>query len=459
MKSRFFGGFLQPGPFHFVGLGGIGMSGLAELLLASGHQVSGSDLQDGPLLRRLEKMGARVEIGHHPSHLGDARVVVRSSAIPRSNAELQEAERREIRVIHRAELLADMMRQLVGIAVSGTHGKTTTTSMIVEVLQACGHDVSAVIGARLPRLGSNARLGAGPLFVAEADESDKSFLQLSPVVAVVTNIDFDHMDVYRDEQDLIESFAAFMNSVPFFGQVIACQQDPHLSRALKKVHRRVITYALEEQADLSARNIELGAFEARYDCYAADERLGRIELKVGGRHNVLNSLAAVAAGLFVESPFAAIAAGLGEFRGAERRLQWKGEEAGVAVIDDYAHHPTEIEVTLEACRRLGRRLLVVYQPHRFSRTKDLLTRMNACFEGAEVLYLLDVYPAGEAPIPGVDSDRLARQIEGHRRVEYVADRSRMVPLLRSASRPGDVILTMGAGDVWKIGEEFLAQNN
>lgn len=444
--------------FHFIGIGGIGMSGLAEILLQSGLPVSGSDLQETPITERLQGLGARIHIGHSESNLADAQVVVFSTAVKQTNAELEAARARKRIIIHRSELLAELMRSRQSIAVTGTHGKTTTTSMIALLLLDAGLDPTIVVGGRLKSLQSTARLGQGPYLVCEADESDRSFLKLFPVHAVVTNIDLDHMDYYRDLADLQQCFLEYMNKVPFYGMTVLCLDDPNLRPLLKIVHRRVITYGLNPEAEFSARDIQLGSMRAGYECLHRGQPLGRIELKVGGRHNVQNSLAAVAVGANLNIPFPAIARALGSFEGAERRMEWKGTRDDVWVMDDYGHHPAEVRATLEACKATGRRLVVVFQPHRYSRTQHLMTELGACFEEADRLYLMEIYAAGEAPIPGVTGERLAEEVRRHREVTYVPDQEKIVELLRQDTAAGDLLLTLGAGDVWKIGEAFLAKS-
>ena len=440
---------------HFVGIGGIGMSGLAELLLRDGYEVSGSDLEDSELLERLRQMGARISIGHDAGSLQDAEAVVFSSAVPPDSPELVAAEDRQLPVISRGELLAQLMGKKKGITIAGTHGKTTTTSMIGLMMLEAGLEPTIVVGARFEAIGSNARLGEGDWFVAEADESDRSFLRLSPVCSVVTNIGLDHMDEYRDLEDLQESFLEHMNKTSGEGLVVACGEDAHLAPILKKLHRRVVTYGLEPEADICARQLELSWERSSYDCYEQGNCLGRIELPVPGRHNVLNSLAAVAVGRYLEVPFEGIQRSLAAFRGVERRLQWKGEKGGVWVIDDYGHHPEEIRVTLEACKVGGRRTVVVFQPHRYTRTQHLMEEMSRCFADGDVLYLMDIYPAGEDPIAGVTSERLAKEILRHHPVRYIAEREELLAVLKKETKEGDLLLTLGAGNVWKIGESFL----
>lgn len=444
--------------FHFVGIGGIGMSGMAEILLCSGCEVSGSDLKDSPLLKRLRAIGARISIGHDASNLGAAEAVIFSSAVPEENPELAAARNRGLPIMPRGQLLAQLMHLKKGITVSGTHGKTTTTSMIALILLEASLDPTMLIGAQLEAIGSSARLGKGEWFVAETDESDRSFLMVSPLCTVVTNIDLDHMDEYQDLGDLQQAFLEHMRRVPVGGLVVACADDSNLTPILKKLHRRVITYGLGPGADIFAQRLELTWLRSSYQCYEKDRCLGAIELSVPGRHNVLNSLAALAVGLrVVKVPFELIQRSLATFRGMERRLQWKGEKDGVWVIDDYGHHPAEVRATLKACKMSGRRTVVVFQPHRYSRTYHLMGEMSRCFADADALYLMDIYPAGEKPIPGVNSERLAQEIARYRGVKYLPDREELLADLRREAVAGDLLLTLGAGDVWEIGEAFLEQ--
>ena len=452
--SSFFAGH-RVGPVHFVGIGGIGMSGLARILAQSQVQVSGSDQQEGEVLDSLRGLGVRVEIGHREENLPEAGLLVVSSAISGDNVEVEAARRRGFQVLHRSEMLGELLRYRVGIAVSGTHGKTTTSAMIAVLLKEAGLDPTAIVGARLTNLGTNAVLGCGPHLVCEADESDRSFLRVPAVLKIVTNIDADHMDVYRDLEDLEDAFLQFMNSVPFYGLVIACRDDPGLRDLLKKVHRQVLTYGLDEDAEVSAEHLENKAFGTAFTCFYGGRELGRAELHVPGRHNVQNALAAIAVGVRLEIPFEKVCEALACFQGTERRQQFKGERDGVAVIDDYGHHPTEIRATLDSLGEFGRRTIVVYQPHRYSRTEYLMDRMGNCFEAADRLFVMGIYAAGEEPIPGVDSRELVDRIGRSREATLVEERSAMVRILEQETRPGDLVVTMGAGDVWKVGEEFL----
>ena len=446
--------------FHFVGIGGIGMSGLAEILLSSGSQVSGSDLQESELLDRLRGLGARIFIGHDAGHLGDVDRVIYSSAVSEENPELARARSLHLPILSRGELLGELMDLQKGISIAGTHGKTTTTAMLGLCLLEAGVDPTVVVGARFEALKSNARLGQGEWFVAEADESDRSFLKLSPFCAVVTNIDLDHMDEYRDLADLQDAFVEHLNSTLAEGLVVACRDDAGVAAILKKLHLRVVTYGLESGADICARQLELEWRRSSYDCYEGDSYLGRIQLGVPGQHNVLNSLAAVAvARNLIQVPFETIQSSLAAFQGVERRLQWKGKKKGVWVVDDYGHHPAEVRATLEACKASGRRIVAVFQPHRYTRTRYAMKELSQCFTGADVLYLMDIYPAGEEPLAGVTSEHLAGEIGRHQLVRYLPGEKELLADLKEETRAGDLLITLGAGDVWKIGEAFLEEEN
>ena len=444
---------------HFVGIGGSGMSGIAEVLLNLGYTVSGSDLKRSPVTDRLVSLGARFAEGHSAERLLGAQVVVTSTAVKLDNPEVLEARRRNVPVIPRAEMLAELMRLKYGVAVAGSHGKTTTTSMVALVLDKGGLDPTVVVGGRLGVLGSGARLGKGDFMVAEADESDRSFLKLSPTMAVVTNIDREHLDTYHDLADLQEAFLGFVNKVPFYGAGVLCLDDPPVQDLLPRVERRVVTYGLSPQAHVSAHDLTVGPLGSTYTATLAGEALGPIELRVPGAHNAVNSLAAVAVGLDLGVPFAAVKAGLLSFTGVDRRFQVRGEAGGVLVIDDYGHHPTEIRVTLEALRtRAGtRRTVVLFQPHRYTRTQVLWDDFCRCFHQADVLLLTDVYAAGEEPLEGVSADTLARAIgeRGHRNARYAGDLKAAAERLAESVQEGDVVLTLGAGSVWTAGEELL----
>ena len=454
---------------HFVGIGGIGMSGIAELLANLGYAVSGSDEKRSAVTERLAGLGIRVVYGHDASNIGDADVVVVSSAVRPTNAEVREAERRQVPVIPRAEMLAELMRLRYAVAVAGAHGKTTTTSMIALVLERAGLDPTAVIGGRLSAFGSNARLGRGPLMVAEADESDRTFLKLFPTIAVITNIDHEHLENYGGFDDLQQAFVDFANKVPFYGAVVACADDPHLAAILPRMTRRVTTYGLDAaRADLSAMDVVLGPLSAQAtimrrarragdpaNAYAA---LGRVSLHVPGRHNLQNALAAVAVGLELDLPFDRIAAGLAEFRGAERRFEVRGEPNGILVVDDYGHHPTEIAAVLAAARQLKRRIVVAFQPHRFTRTAALMDAFGPALAAADHIVLTDIYAAGEDAIAGVTIDRLAAAIRSSVRapVDVVLRLDDLVPAIVRVAKPGDVVITLGAGSIGSVPEALVA---
>ncbi len=444
------------------------MSGIAELLANLGYEVSGSDAKRSDVTARLETLGVRVYTGHAAGHVGTADVVVVSSAIATDNPETVEARRRGVPVIPRAEMLAELMRLRYGIAIAGAHGKTTTTSMVAFALERAGLDPTAVIGGRLSAFGSNARLGSGDYMVVEADESDRSFLKLSPSIAVVTNIDHEHMESYGSWENLQQAFVDFANKVPFYGAVIACADDPPVRAILPRLTRRVITYALADRdatdADITGTAVTLKGFGS--SCTVAQRlgdgrrvELGRLGIRVPGRHNMLNALAGIAVGLEVGVPFARLASALGEFAGAERRFQTRGEAGGVLVVDDYGHHPTEIAAVLAAARAgIDRRVLVVFQPHRYSRTSQLLGAFGPALAAADEIVLTDIYAAGEAPIPGITIAALADAIRAAAAcpVHVVAALDEVPEAVASLARPGDLVLTLGAGSIGGIGDRILA---
>jgi UDP-N-acetylmuramate--alanine ligase len=446
---------------HFVGIGGVGMSGIAEVLLNMGYRVTGSDARRGETVERLERLGAKVFIGHDTSNIEGAHVVVYSSAVARDNVEVQAARLRGVPVIPRAEMLAELMRLKYGIAIAGTHGKTTTTSLVAAVLGAGGFDPTVVVGGRVHGLGTNARLGQGEFLVAEADESDGSFLKLSPTIAVVTTIDAEHLDHYGDLDAVRAAFLAFANKVPFYGAVVLCLDQPNIQQMIPAVEKRVITYGLEASADLTARRLEFAGTTARFEVLRRGRPLGPASLQVPGRHNVLNALAAVAVGLDLDMPFEVIAGALAGFSGVQRRFQIRGEARGVLVVDDYGHHPAEIRATLAAAKAgYDRRVITVFQPHRYSRTRDLRQEFLTAFNQSDVLVVMDIYGAGETPIPGVSARDLAEGIaaHGHREVHYMnGDRAAVVAFLCESTRSGDLVLTLGAGDVGALGPEVLAR--
>jgi UDP-N-acetylmuramate--alanine ligase len=444
---------------HFVGIGGIGMSGIAELLANLGYAVSGSDEKRSSVTDRLETLGIRVTYGHDASHVGDADVVVISSAVRPTNPEVGEAISRQIPVIPRAEMLAELMRLKFAIAVAGALGKTTTTSMIALVVERAGLDPTAVIGGRLKAFGSNARLGRGELMVVEADESDRSFLKLFPSMAVITNIDREHLENYGDFDDLQQAFVDFVNKVPFYGSVVACTDDQVLAALIPRMTRRVISYGLEGPAcDVTATDLSFGPLTVRAtiqqrqrgaEGFTALVKLGSLSLEVPGRHNLQNALAAIAIGLELGLSFERIAAGLAEFRGVERRFEIHGEPNNILVVDDYGHHPTEIAAALDAARRLNRRLVVAFQPHRYTRTAALLDSFGPALASADHILLTDIYAAGEDPIPGITIERLAEAIRKSTSVpvEVVPALDDVVRALVREARPGDAVITLGAGSI------------
>jgi UDP-N-acetylmuramate--alanine ligase len=443
---------------HFVGIGGIGMSGIAELLANLGYEVSGSDAKASEVTSRLGTLGVTIRIGHHAEHVGPADVVVFSSAVRANNPELVEARARQVPVIPRAEMLAELMRLRTGIAVAGAHGKTSTTSMIALVLERAGLDPTAVIGGRLSAFGSNARLGRGEFMVVEADESDRSFLKLSPSIAVMTNIDREHMEAYGSYVELQLAFVDFANKVPFYGAVVASADDAELKAVLPLLTRRVITYGLDaEQAELRARDVVLEGFGSRCTVWQRDRsgagaavRLGTLALQVPGRHSVSNALAAVAVGLEFDVPFERIASALHEFKGAERRFQLVGNVAGVTVIDDYGHHPTEIAAVIAAARAAKpARVLLAFQPHRYTRTLALMDEFAAALALADEVVLTDIYAASEDPIPGVTLQALAAAVNARRTtpVHAVPDVADVAAAISALARAGDLVLTMGAGSI------------
>jgi len=449
---------------HFVGIGGIGMSGIAEVLLNLGYRVSGSDARKSAITDRLERLGAIVFEGHDATNIEDAQVVVTSTAVRPDNPEVVEATRKQVPVIPRAEMLAELMRLKYGIAIAGSHGKTTTTSMVATVLDRAGVDPTIVVGGRVNTLGTNARLGRGDFMVVEADESDKSFLKLSPTIAVVTNIDLEHLDFYSGIEEIREHFVQFVNKVPFYGSVIICLDDANIQMIIPQITRRVITYGMRAQAEIAASDVQMSRenFGSSFTVRRKGEELGRIKLNVPGEHNVCNALAAVAVALDLEVEFAKIAEGLEAFTGAGRRFEIKGmvpdDGKGILVVDDYGHHPTEIRATLAAAKTSGRRLVVLFQPHRYTRTAALHEEFARSFYDAEVVLLSDIYAASEEPIPGVTSQALAEEIEkfGHRNVHFIGPVENGCRALLESVQSGDLVLTLGAGSVWRSGEEFLA---
>ena len=448
---------------HFVGVGGIGMSGIAELLANLGYEVTGSDEKRSEVTSRLESAcGVRVFEGHEAGNVGEADVVVYSSAVRPTNPEVVEARRRGVPVIPRAEMLAELMRLRFSVAVAGSHGKTTTTSMIALVLERAGLDPTAVIGGRLSAFGSNARLGRGQYMVAEADESDRSFLLLWPSIAVITNIDDEHMDAYGSFADLQQAFVQFANKVPFYGSVVACADDPHVAAILPRVSRRLVTYGFTSEAMVVGKDVELGSFGGRCTVVlrrgGVEHRLGRLELAVPGRHNLMNALAVVTVAECLDVSFDQVSSALYDFHGAERRFQRIGEAGGVLVVDDYGHHPTEIVAVLAAARvALDRRLVVAFQPHRYSRTARLMDAFGSAFADADEVVLTDIYAASEDPIPGVTIEALAAAIVQRAGCPVSVARTldELVVMLAARAKPGDAVLTLGAGSIGSVPKRLL----
>ncbi|MBL8681560.1 MAG: UDP-N-acetylmuramate--L-alanine ligase [Myxococcales bacterium] len=435
---------------HFIGIGGIGMSGIAEVLLSLNYVVSGSDAKASEGTRRLEGLGARCFVGHAASNIDGADVVVYSSAVQADNPEIVEARTRGIPVIRRAEMLAELMRLKQGIAIAGSHGKTTTTSLVATVLQHAKLDPTVVIGGKLNALGTNARAGEGDLLVAEADESDGSFLKLSPVIAVVTNIDPEHLDHYKTHDAIKTAFVDFVEKVPFYGLAVLCLDHPHVQEIIPRIDRRIVTYGTSAQADYRADAIALKGPVTEFDLVRRGERVGRFAVRLTGRHNVLNTLAVIAIADELEVPIETTREALASFAGVQRRFTIVDEVAGVTLVDDYGHHPAEIEATLEAAYAgFGRRLVVAFQPHRYTRTRDLFEAFTRAFNRADVLVVTDVYAAGEARIEGATGERLADAIRkhGHHRVHFESDKTKLPDVLEKIIKPGDMVIALGAGDV------------
>ncbi len=447
----------RPAKIHFVGIGGIGMSGIAEVLLNLGYRVSGSDQKESDITRRLRELGGVVQRGHAAAHVTDVDVVVTSSAVRKDNPEVVEARARKIPVIPRAEMLAELMRLKYGIAIAGSHGKTTTTSMAAHLLAHAGLDPTAVVGGKVNAFGSNAKLGQGEYMVVEADESDGSFLRLPPTLAVVTNIDPEHLDHWKTAAALRQGFLDFVNRVPFYGMAILCIDHPTVQSLIPEVEKRFVTYGEAPQADYRAAHIEVRAHRVAFDAFRREEPLGRFEVGMVGRHNALNALAVVALGDEMGLPTDVTRTGLASFNGVQRRFTVRGEAGGVTVVDDYGHHPAEVRAVLRGAREaFGRRVVCLFQPHRYSRTRDLLAEFTTAFNDADVLLLTDIYAAGEEPLAGVTGEGLAEAVRahGHRDVVHV-DRARLAAVAHERVRAGDLVITLGAGDITAVGPELL----
>lgn len=444
---------------HFIGIGGSGMNGLAEVLFNLGYNVSGSDIKETEVTRRLKSLGCEIFYGHNKEYVKNADVVVVSSAIKKDNPEVLEAERRIIPVIPRAEMLAELMRMKIGIAIAGTHGKTTTTSLIATVFAASGLDPTVVIGGRLNSIGSNARLGQGDLLIAEADESDGSFLKLMPTVAIVTNIDPDHLDYYSGIEEIKEAFLNFINKIPFFGLAILCLDHPNIQALIPRLRKRFTTYGLTTQADFQAKDIIFDQLWTSFDVIHQHHKVGRLKIKMPGLHNVYNALATVATAFEFDIPFSIIQEALNEFGGIQRRFQIKREKKGVLIIDDYGHHPVEIMATLKAAKTGWdrRRVITVFQPHRYTRTKALFKDFLTSFYDADILIVTDIYSAGEDAIEGINSMALFEGIReyGHRNVTYIGDKNEIIDYLLKIIMSGDIVITLGAGDIWQVSEDLI----
>ncbi len=451
--------FFQPQHVHFVGIGGIGMSGIAEVLLSLGYQVSGSDMKLSPITERLAKLGATIYVGHQAANVEGAKAVVVTSALDPANPEIAEARRVQIPVIPRGELLAELMRLKFGIAIAGSHGKTTTTSIVASIMNTAGLDPTVVVGGRVAAMGgSNARVGKGTILIVESDESDGSFLKLAPIVAVVTNIDREHLDHYASLEDIQQAFTDFVNKVPFYGAAVLCMEDENIQQIFPLIRRRTITYGRSAQVDLEIERVVLSAEGSDFCIRRRGEDLGNFHLDVPGEHNVLNAAAAIGVGLELNVPLEQIREGIALFSGVDRRFSVRGIEHGVTVVDDYGHHPTEVKATLAAARLSPyRQIRVLFQPHRFSRTKHLIEEFGTAFHQADDLYLLDIYAASEPEIEGVTAEALLEKIRsyGHRSAHYVPGIEEGVTAIAAAALPGDLIITLGAGTISHAAERIL----
>jgi UDP-N-acetylmuramate--alanine ligase len=454
--------YTKMGRIHMIGIGGVGMSGIAEVLVNMGYEVSGSDLHRTPVTDQLVSQGVRIATGHRGELVHGAAVVVTSTAVSEQNPEVVEARRLKIPVIARAEMLAELMRMKYGIAVAGAHGKTTTTSLVAAVLEKGGLDPTLVVGGRVKAIGSNAMMGTGPFLVAEADESDGSFLRLNPSIAVITNIDREHLDHWTGGIDEIEdAFVTFANKIPFYGVAVVCTDDPVVQNVLPRLERRAVTYGADDPATYRVHGLEAhDDFSISFDVFEKDFLLGRARLGMPGRHNALNALAAVAVGRELGVSATTILEALGSFEGVARRFEIKGTQEGVLVVDDYGHHPTEIAAVIQAAREHGkRRVVVLFQPHRYSRTRDLLTEFGPSFQAADLVFVVPVYPAGEDPIPGVTSENIVRAVQGlgHKDCRYVDGLDDLPDVVRPELQDNDIVITLGAGNIYQVGEALLQE--
>lgn len=444
---------------HLVGIGGSGMSGIAEVLINLGYKVTGSDLKQTEVTQRLVSLGGKIFIGHKPEQVGDAHVVVTSSAVLPDNPEVVQAKKLKIPVIPRAEMLAELMRLKYAVTIAGTHGKTVTTSLVSMVLAEGGLDPTVVIGGRLKNIGSSAKLGKGEFIVAEADESDGSFLKLTPTIALLTNIDDDHLDYYKTLDNIKSTFVQFVNKVPFYGSIILCGEDENIKSIIPQITRKYYTYGRGENYDFYAENIVYEGMHTEFDLCFSGKNLGRLKLHFPGAHNVLNSLGAAAVGIELGVEFEKIRKAFLDFTGVSRRLEVKARKKDIVFIDDYGHHPTEIRVTLETIKSIWpeRRLLVIFQPHRYTRTRDLAKKFGPSFNSVSRIWLTDIYSAGEKPIPGISSSLILESFPAEKRetVTLISDREAIIKEVVKSLQPQDVLLTLGAGDVYKIGEQIL----
>ncbi len=442
---------------HFTGIGGIGMSGIARLFVQQGFTVSGSDLMSSAITKNLKDCGCKIQIGHKEENVEDVDVLVYSSAVSMDNPEVKAAIQKGIPVIRRAEMLAELMRMKEGIAIAGTHGKTTTTSLVGQILTVAGLDPTVVVGGVLHGLGTNARLGKSDLLVAEADEYDRSFLRLTPVINILTTLEAEHLDTYENYENLREAFITFANSVPFYGLVVLCMDEPNLVDILPEIRRPVLTYGFNPQADIRADNVQHGV-RSTFTVFYKDEKLGDISIPIAGKHNISNALAAVAVARELDIPMSKIAEALTTYEGVKRRFELRGEAKGVAVYDDYAHHPTEVRATLSAARNsLKKRIIAVFQPHLYSRTQTFYKEFAQELLAGDIVVITDVYPAREKPVEGVTGEMVAEQAKrfGHKQVHYVEDRAAIADYLKKLVQPGDAVITLGAGDIYKTSDELL----
>ncbi len=443
---------------HFVGIGGIGMSGIAELLLNQGFQITGSDMHCTPITEHLVERGAKVQEGHNPDLVFSADVVVKSSAVKDENPEVAAALGKKIPVIRRAEMLAEIMRMSYGIGIAGTHGKTSTTSMVGSVLSAAELDPTVIVGGIVKNYGSNNLLGTGKYIVVEADEFDRSFLSLSPIIAGITNIEADHLDCYSNLAGVMDAFVEYANKVPFFGSVIVCLDDHGVQTMIPKINKKIVTYGLSRQARVRADNIEYRDFQSSFDAYLDNKLLGRFELKVMGEHNIQNALLAISVGLELDIQMDRIKVGLAKYSGVFRRFEYKGEFKGATLYDDYAHHPTEIEATLSGVRKsTDKRVFTIFQPHLYSRTRDFYEEFGRSFYQSDVLLVTPIYPAREKPIPGITGKMIAEAAiqSGHKHVHYVEKNEGIIEIINDHVKSGDIVITMGAGNIYTYGEQLL----